>query len=59
MIFNLASVIYWQVITTEKQQQVVIDNFQENAWRVKYDYAIGNKLYVEMTVIYRELDYNK
>ena len=42
MIFNLASVIDQQVITTANQQQVEIDNVQENARQVTHDYAIGN-----------------
>ena len=31
MIFNLASVVDWRVVTEVKQQQVGINDFQENA----------------------------
>ena len=58
-IFNLASVVDWQVITSEKQWQLDIDNIRENARRVTHDYTIFNKLYVEMTGIYQKLDYSK
>ena len=57
MLFNLASVIDWQVLTSAKQRQVDIDNVRENARRVMHDYAIGNRVYVEMTGIYRKLGY--
>ena len=50
-LFDLASVINWKVVTTAKQIQVDIDNFQENARRFTHDYAIGNQVYVEMTGI--------
>ena len=46
MIFNLASVIEWRVITALKQRQVDIDNVLENARQVTHDYAIGNQVYV-------------
>ena len=51
MIFNLESVIDWQVITAEKQRQVDLDNVRENSRQVTHDYAMGNPVYVEMTVI--------
>ena len=59
MWFNLASVVDWQVATAAKQRQVDMHNFQENARRVTHDYGIGNQVYVEMTDIYRKLDYKK
>ena len=59
IIFNLTSVVDWQVITAGKQQQLYIDDFQENARQDRYDYAIGDIVYVEMTGIYRRLDYKK
>ena len=37
MLFNVASVIDWQVVTTVKQRQVDIYNVRENAKRVTYD----------------------
>ena len=36
-----------------------IDNVQENSRWVRYEYAIGNLVYVEMTDIYRKLGYKK
>ena len=59
MLFNLASVIEWRVVTATKQRQVDIDNVRENTKRVTYDYAIGDQVYLEMTGIYRKLDYWK
>ena len=59
MIFNLASVVDWRVITTGKQWQVNIDDVQENARQVTHEYSIGNIVYVEMTGIYRKLYYKK
>ena len=41
------------------QSQVDIDNVRENGKQVTHDYAIGNQFYVEMTGIYRKLDYKK
>ena len=46
MVFNLASVVYWKVITSGEHQQVDIDNLQENASLVTHDYTIGDLLYV-------------
>ena len=59
MLFNLTSVVDWQVVTAVNQRQVDIDNVRENARRVTHDYAIGNPVYVEMTVIYQKLDCKK
>ena len=59
MLFNLASVLDWRVVTTAKQRQVDIGNVRENARRVTHNYAIGNKVYVEITGIYQQLDYKK
>ena len=56
MLFNLASVVDWQVVTAVKQRQVDIDNVRENAKRVTHEYAICNPVYVEITDIYRKLD---
>ena len=39
--------------------QVEIDNVRENYRRVMHDYAIGDRVYVEMTGIYCRLDYKK
>ena len=59
MLLNLASVVDCQVVTVDKHQQVSIDNFRENARQVTHDYTIGDQFYVEMTGIYRKLDYKK
>ena len=59
MLFNFASVVEWRVVNAARQSQVDIDNARENAKRVTYDYVIGNQVYVEMTGIYRKLDYRR
>ena len=59
MLFKLASVVDQRVATSAKKRQVDIDNVRENAKRVTHDYAIGDQVYVEMTGIYRKLDYKK
>ena len=59
MLFNLASVADWRVVTAAKQHQLVIDNVRENAKQVTHDYAIGDQVYVEITGIYQKLDYRK
>ena len=41
------------------QRQVDIDNVQYNDRLVTHDYAIGNLVYVDMTGIYRKLNYDK
>ena len=57
MLFNLESAVDWRVVTAENQSQIDIDNVRENANRVTHDYAVGDQVYVEMTGIYRNLDY--
>ena len=59
ILLNLDSFVYWRVATAAKQRQVDIDNVRENVMRVMHDYVIGNQVYVEMTGIYRKLDYKK
>ena len=59
MLFNLTSVVYWRVATAVKQRQVDIDNVREKSRRVEHDYQIGDQVYVEMTGIYRKIDYRK
>ena len=59
MLFNLASVVDWRVITAANQRQVDIDNVRENARKVTHDYKIGNQLYVRMSGIYCKLVYKK
>ena len=59
MLFNITSLVDWRVETAAKQHQVYIDNGRENAKRITHDYSIGNRVYAEMTGIYRKLDYKK
>ena len=59
MIFNLTSLVYWQVMIDKKHCQVNIDNAHENAKWFRFDYAVGDIVYVDMTDIYHKLDYNK
>ena len=59
MIFNLASVLYWKVITSGKHKQVDIDNFQENVRQVMHDYAVDDLVYAEIPVIYHKIYYKK
>ena len=44
MLFHLASVVDWRVVTATKQQQVDIDNFHENDKRFTHDYTIGDQV---------------
>ena len=48
MLFNLASVVDWRVVTAAKQQQVDIYNTRENTGRATHYYAIGDLVCVEM-----------
>ena len=59
VVFTLASVVYWKVVTAANQRQVDIDNFRENARKVTHDYKIGDQLYVKMSGIYCKLVYKK
>ena len=59
MLFNIASVVDWRVLTAVKQRQVYIYNVRENARRVTHYYTIGNQAYVKTTSIYRKIDYEK
>ena len=59
MLFNLASVVDWRVVTAAKQRQVDIIDVRENTKRVTHDYAIGGQVYVEITGVYHKLDYGK
>ena len=59
VLFNLASVVGWQVVTAANQRQVDIDNVRENTRKFTHDYKIGDQLYVKMSGIYRKLDYKK
>ena len=59
MLFNLASAVYWRVVTASNQRQVDMDNDRENSSRVTHYCAMGDQVYVEITGIYRKLDYKK
>ena len=59
MLFELTLVVDWRVATSAKQRQVDIDNFREDARQVMHNYAIGNRVYVEITGIYRKIYYKK
>ena len=59
IIFNLASVVNLGMITAQKQRQVNMENLQENARLVMYDYANGDKVHVEVTSIYHKREYKK
>ena len=58
IIFNLASVLHWRVITSEKQRQVEIDKVRENALLVTHDDAVRDIVSVEVNGIYHKI-YNK
>ena len=57
MLFDLVSVVDWLVGTAAKKRQVDIDNVRENARQVTHDYSRGGQVYVEMTGVYRKLNY--
>ena len=59
MLFNLASFVDWRVVTATKKRQEDIDNVQEKARRVTQEYAICDRVYVEMNGIYHKLGYKK
>ena len=59
MLFNITPVVECPFVTAANQRQADIDNVRENYGRVTHDYAIGNLVYVEMTSIYRKIDYKK
>ena len=59
VIYNLALIIGWHVITAKKQQQINIDNYHKNARQVSYDFAVRDLVYVDKTGIYYELNYNR
>ncbi len=56
MIFNLATVVDWRVISARKQTQIDRDNLRENARRVNYDYAVGDRVFVKNKGVQRKLD---
>ena len=59
MIFKLASVFDWRVVTSKKQWKVDINNVWEKSIRVSHDYSVGDIEYVDITGIYLKLYYNK
>ena len=59
ILFNLAAVVDWRVVTAAKQRQEDIDNVIENTKWVTHDYTIGNQVYLEITGIYCKPDYRR
>ena len=59
MLFNIASIFDLRIVTTRKHWQVDIDKARKNARQVRHDYSVSNIVYVENTVIFHRLDYNK
>ena len=57
MKFKLLSIIYRIVINTINQWQVVIDNVCENSKLFRFDYAVGDLVYVDKNEIYHKLHY--
>ena len=55
ILFNLTSIVDWNVVTARKKWKYDIDNFCKNAMQVRYDYEIGDLAYMEMTHIHRIL----
>ena len=56
MIFNPATVVDWRVVSARKQAQVDRDNLRENAKRISYDYAVGDRVFVRNKGVQRKLD---
>ena len=59
MIFNLVSIVNWQVITARKQRKFNIDNVHKNANQVGNNYDVGDLIYVDNIGIYCKIYYNK
>ena len=59
LIFNITSVVEWQVVTVNKKRHVNIYNARESTKQVIFDYAVGNIVYVNITGNYRKLCCNK
>ena len=51
IIFNLASVVDWRVITAKKHRQVKTDNVCKNNNQVSDYYVVGDLIYMDMTGI--------
>jgi hypothetical protein len=51
MIFNIKTVVNWDLIRKRKQSQVYFDNQWENKRRVAYDYKVGQRVYLINTDI--------
>ena len=58
IIFSLASIIHWCIITARKNCYCDIDNSCENASRIRCYDSVGNLVYAKKTSIYCKL-YNK
>jgi hypothetical protein len=51
MIFNIKTVVNWDLICKQKQSQVDFDNSRENKHHITYDYKVGQKVYLINTDI--------
>ena len=54
MIFNIKTVVNWNIICKRKQSQVDFDNQRENKCRVAYDYKVDQRVYLINTDIKRK-----
>jgi hypothetical protein len=54
MIFNIKTVVNWDLIRKRKQSQVDFDNERENKRRISYDYKVGQRVYLVNTDIKRK-----
>jgi hypothetical protein len=52
MIFNIKTIILdWRLITAHIQKQVIKDKFRENKGWIDHQYSVGDKVYLQLTVI--------
>ena len=59
VLFNLKSIVDWNIVTTKEQKEVDIDNVCENARKSRHDDAVGDLVYAEKIGIYHQSDYKK
>ena len=59
MIFNLKSLINWQMMSLNKQKLVNKASLRENNNHIDYDYQVGQCVYIKKYGIYRKLDGSK
>jgi hypothetical protein len=51
MIFNIKTVVNWDLVCKRKQSQVDFDNSRENKRHIAYDYKVDQKVYLINTGI--------